>query len=120
LLYAPRLFWTQEVLETAAPLYLVRDFQEGGWLVDGFQQRQAHDILARDGQVFVLSSRPAEDGYAGEVLRSDDARNWLRIAAFTTPARAESMERLNGTFYVGLASAYDEANPMSGRICRLE
>ncbi|MFO8007281.1 MAG: sugar-binding protein [Candidatus Brocadiia bacterium] len=119
-LYAPRLFWTQEVLETAAPLYLVRDFQEGGWLVDGFQQRQVHDILARDGQVFVLSSRPAEDGYAGEVLRSDDARNWLRIAAFTTPARAESLERLNGTLYVGLASAYDEANPMSGRICRLE
>jgi hypothetical protein len=102
------------------PLFFLMNPAVGGTLVEPFAAASVQDIVARGDTVLVLTSAPAGEGFAGAVYRSARPEAWTRIAVFTTPALARSLEELNGVFYVGLACYPGEIHPASGQVCRLE
>ena len=109
-----------ELADTPRPLYFTSDPDSGALLVEAFRDRTVQDMVVRGERCYVLTSARSGDAFEGELYMSTDPENWTRVASFNTPAQAHSLEELAGVFYVGLACGYEEANPMSGRICRLE
>jgi len=117
LLYTFRMFAEMDVPK---PLYFLKDFERGAVVVEQFQQERVQDILARDNTCYVLTSRPSDGEYINCVYQSPDVKKWTLLAKFNTNALAQSLEEMNGVFYVGLASLSDSPRAFSGGIYRLE
>jgi hypothetical protein len=107
-------------LSVRSPLYVVADPQEGARRVSVFDDAWVQDIVVRDDVVYVLTSNKAADAFDGAVYASADITSWQRMARFSTPAVARSLELMDGVFYVGLGCAPRTVNPASGLVCRLE
>lgn len=113
---------------TTAPLFWLRDPDQGAARVGCFTNRFVRDIVVQDGVCSVLSAqRKAADGkgaavYSAEIHESRDLRAWTRAARFEVPALPKSFERLGGMYYVGLADTapWVSADPASGSIWRIE
>jgi hypothetical protein len=104
------------------PLFFLADPRAGGAVVAPFSQAVVEDIVARGDTVFVLSRSAAPVGadYAAEVYRSSVRGAWTRIASFTIPAPARSLEESAGVLYVGLGCDPGQVSPASGQLRRLE
>ena len=89
-------------------------------VVQQFQRERVQDIIVRSAVCYVLTSRSSDNGYDNAVYQSADMKKWTLIAKFNTKAIAYSLERMDGVFYVGLASPDDHPYSESGSIRRLE
>ena len=92
----------------------------GAVIVEQFQQERVQDIVVRDDTCYVLTSRPSDGEYISCVYQSSDVKKWTLLAEFDTDALAQSLEEMDGVFYVGLASLSDRPRAASGGIYRLE
>ncbi len=107
-------------MDAPKPLYFLRDFEKGAVIVEQFQQERVQDILVRDNTCYVLTSRPSDGEYISCVYQSSDVETWTLLAKFDTSALAQSLEEMDGVFYVGLASFSNRPCIASGGIYRLE
>jgi len=99
------------------PLFFMSDLTEGAYVVEQFQNDRVKDIVLREEMCYVLTARKVEDGFEGCIYGSPDLRAWTRLARFTVPAVPNSLELLDGVFYVGLSSpSFDFEAPASGSI----
>jgi len=105
---------------TPKPLFFLNDLEQGALVVQQFQRERVQDIIVRSAVCYVLTSRSSDNGYDNAVYQSADMKKWTLIAKFNTKAIAYSLERMDGVFYVGLASPDDHPYSESGSICRLE
>lgn len=96
------------LLDTSAPLLYLADLRRGASLYrfGGATPAGVRDVLVEGGAVHVLAARPdsATGTFQGSIYRSTDLASWTPIASFTVPAPPYSLERLNGSYYVGLGN----------------
>jgi hypothetical protein len=92
------------------PLMVLRDLAEGPRIFSPFRDRAVRDLLVERETLYVLTARPAEGHFVGEIHATRDLKDWTRLAAFAVPATPNSLARLGGAFYVGLVNrGYDPA-----------
>ena len=128
--YAPRAW--DPVLPR--PLFFLNDFVNGAVMVEAFQSERVMDLLKRGDTLYVLTGRPTAPDvdptararvdfteFEGGILSSRDMTQWVRLATFTTTALPQSLELMEGAFYVGLANgAARTGHPDAGSILRIE
>jgi hypothetical protein len=98
---------TDSGLDESLPLFYLDDFERGAVVVQQFQNEQVRDIVVRDGSCFVLTSKRVAGSngqFKTQVHSSRDLREWTQIADVTLPAVGKSLEMMDGTYYVGLAT----------------
>ncbi len=105
--------------------------------VEGFGRNAVRDIVVRNRMCHVLSWKMQEEedaketgekeaempsAFTAEIHRSSDLKAWTRVASFDVPAMPNSLEELNGVYYVGLSNPkpWRKASPASGSIWRVE
>jgi hypothetical protein len=102
------------------PLYFIRSRDEGVKTVEAFRDQNVRDIVVRGGTCHVLVSNPVADGYASEILETDDLKSWRRIGRFESEAMAYSLETADGRYFVGMGTLRDLTIQESGAIYILE
>jgi len=112
-------FWGDN--DSRAPLYFLNDFERGAVTIEPFLTDRVTDIVVRDGKCHVLTANSKGEAHVGAVYTSTDLKSWIRAARFTVPAKPQSLEILDGKFYVGLASpTYRDVNKASGSVWRID
>jgi hypothetical protein len=84
----------------------------------------AHDALPRAilvdaTRLLVLATRKSGEWYSNHVFETLDLTEWRETFHFRTSAFARSFELLDGVFYFGLGSDYDDVKAETGEILRL-
>jgi Carbohydrate family 9 binding domain-like len=113
--------WSVVDPKRPAPLFYLKDLEEGAQIVENFRDKQVRDVLVRGTTCYVLTGSSLKKGFVGEVYRSTDLIKWKRIANFSPPALPVSMELSGKTFFVGLGGrARDKNEGESGTIWTLQ
>ena len=80
----------------------------------------AVDLIARTNGVYYLACVPQPPGsefpYFGVIGKSENLQTWVEICRFGASETVQSLEIVNGDFYVGLGSYLTTANPHSGDV----
>jgi hypothetical protein len=109
-----------EEADMSKPLYFLKDLEKGAVIVEQFQQERVQDILVRGDKCYVLTSKPSGNEYINCVYQSSELEKWTLMAKFHTSALAQSLEEMDGEFYVGLASFSNDPRAASGGIYRID
>jgi hypothetical protein len=109
-----------EEADMSKPLYFLKDLEKGAVIVEQFQQERVQDILVRSDKCYVLTSKPSDNEYINCIYQSSELEKWTLMAKFHTSALAQSLEEMDGEFYVGLASFSNDPRAASGGIYRID
>jgi len=72
--------------------------------VSCFLNATVRDLIVDGDTLYALTVRAESGGFIGEVSSTQNMTDWTRLAVFHTPAVPNSLARLDGAFYVGLAN----------------